>query len=78
MTGKSYRNGHESNIEKTHIMVFQEIPLELQFGPAIARQHTAGKIYLNKRIIYWWRKEGEEEWMDEKRGNTVQRHLRSV
>lgn len=32
----------------------------------------------NKRIIYWRRKEGEVEWRDERRGNTVQRHLRAM
>lgn len=44
------------------------------WGPPAHR----GKKHSNKRIIYWRRKEGEEEWRDERRGNTVQRHLRAV
>lgn len=44
-------------------------------GRAEACQPTVAQ-HTNKRIIYWRRKEGEAEWSDERRGNTVHRQWR--
>lgn len=75
-------NNHDSEIKETNYRLREKkvsgestsLGARPCWGPSAHR----GKKHTNKRIIYWRRKEGEAEWRDERRGNTVQRHLRAV
>lgn len=57
---------------------FQESPLVLGLSPAEARQPTAAKNTRTKGSFIGGGKRGRRNGRDERRGNTVQRHLRAV